>query len=128
MRHVALALLTLALLRGAGAEEAELQGFIVDNTISRIGNDFYAYFCDRLRDVSKLDFNLVVRERPSLGWGSLVWVEYDRRIVYRSFLQPNTAQLRDTATQAADQVLEQISRQKLENLLNDHSDMDKDEI
>jgi hypothetical protein len=67
-----------------------MKGFIVDNTISHIGHDFYYYFADRLRATSRLDFNLVVRERPDARWGSLVTVEFEREVVYRRFLPPNT--------------------------------------
>jgi curli production assembly/transport component CsgE len=110
------------------ASEEEIQGFLVDNTISRIGHEFYRHFSQRLLDTSKLDFNLVVRERPSARWGSLVWVEYERRTLFRSFLQPNTAQLQEVAYLAADQVREAITRQKLESLFHDSFDMEKDEI
>lgn len=116
------------LLASTFAAEDDIQGFIVDSTISRIGHEFYRHFSERLIDTSRLDFNLVVRERPSVGWGSLVWVEYQRRTLYRSFLQPNTAQLKDIAYQAADQVLEQIAQQKLENLMYDSFDMERDEL
>ena len=112
----------------AMASEEDIQGFLVDNTISRIGHEFYRHFSQRLLDTSKLDFNLVIRERPSARWGSLVWVEYERRPLFRSFLQPNTAQLQEVAYQAADQVREAINRQKLENLFHDSFDMEKDEI
>ncbi|MGV8843349.1 MAG: curli production assembly/transport protein CsgE [Pseudomonas sp.] len=123
-----LGLSLLLLMTPLRAEQDDIQGFIVDSTISRIGHEFYRHFSDRLRDTSTLDFNLVVRERPSVGWGSLVWVELGQHTLYRSFLQPNTAQLKDTAYQAADQVLEQIARQKLENLMYDSFDLDRDEI
>lgn len=118
----------LFLLATAQADEDDIMGFIVDNSISNIGHEFYRYFSERLRDTSKLDFNLVVRERPSARWGSLVWVEYEGRVLYRSFLAPNTAQLQPVAYQAADQILEEISRQKLENLLYDTFDMERDEL
>lgn len=75
--------------------EDEMKGFIVDNTISHIGHDFYNGFTDRLRATSRLDFNLVVRERPDARWGSLVTVEYEREVLYRRFLPPNTTQLKD---------------------------------
>lgn len=121
-------LIMLLLLATAQADEDEIMGFIVDNSISNIGHEFYRYFTERLRDTSKLDFNLVVRERPSARWGSLVWVEYEGRVLYRSFLAPNTALLQPAAYQAADQVLEEISRLKLENLLYDTFDMERDEL
>tara|TARA_R100000750_G_scaffold57799_1_gene45049 strand:+ start:357 stop:722 length:366 start_codon:yes stop_codon:yes gene_type:complete len=109
-------------------QEDEIKGFVVDQTISRIGHEFYQHFTDRLRDTSPMDFNLVVVERPSARWGSLIWVEFERRMLYRSFLQPNTSQLQETAYQAADFVQEGIARQKLELLFDDTFDMDKDEI
>ena len=73
-RTAALLLLLLGL--SAHADEAELHGFITDNTISRSGHEFYVRFCERLNDSSCLDFNLAVNERPSALWGVLVWVEH----------------------------------------------------
>ncbi|WP_256214682.1 curli production assembly/transport protein CsgE [Pseudomonas sp. RL] len=111
-----------------GNLDDELNGFIVDHTISHIGHQFYRYFTERLRDTSRLDFNLVVRERPSARWGSLIWVEYEQRTVYRSFLAPNTAQLQTVAYAAADQVKETVIRRRLEILLQDTTDMERDEL
>lgn len=120
------ALLTLAL--QAQADEAELTGFIVDNTISRSGHEFYRSFSERLNDTSQLDFNLVVRERPSARWGILVWVEHENRTLYRRFLQPNLADMTDTAYQAADIVLQEINRRRIEALFEDTHDLAKDEL
>ncbi|MBM7059190.1 curli production assembly/transport protein CsgE [Pseudomonas sp. UL073] len=131
-RRFALALLCGLALFGTGnsarAENDEFLGFIVDNSISHIGHEFYRYFSDRLRDTSKLDFNLVVRERPSARWGSLVWVEYEGRVLYREFLAPNTAQLQPLAYAAADLVREQVAKQKIERLLQDTQDLERDEL
>ncbi|NBA96727.1 curli production assembly/transport protein CsgE [Pseudomonas sp. R5(2019)] len=110
------------------SEEDEMKGFIVDNTISHIGHDFYYSFTERLRATSRLDFNLVVRERPSARWGSLVTVEYQQRLVYRRFLPPNTVELQAVAYEAADLVKAQIIQRKLEALLQDTTDLEKDEL
>ncbi|PYC13895.1 curli production assembly/transport protein CsgE [Pseudomonas mosselii] len=129
-RLAALVCLCLALLQGqarAGAED-EMMGFIVDNTISHIGHDFYHAFSDRLRATSRLDFNLVVRERPDARWGSLVTVEYEREVLYRRFLPPNTTQLNDEAIAAADLVRQQIIQRKLQRLLQDTTDLERDEL
>lgn len=124
-----LAALALCCLLGAARfDEDEIMGFIVDYTISHIGREFYRAFSERLRDTSKLDFNLVVRERPDARWGSLIWVEYERRVLYRQFLRPNTAELQPVAYTAADLVLEAIAQQKLQRLLQDTQDMERDEI
>ncbi len=108
--------------------EAELSGLIIDNTISRFGHDFHRYLSFQLQDVEELENDLVVRERPSARWGSLVWVEYGPRTVYRRFLQPNMTEIEAIAEDAARVILEDISRSKLQNLLQDTFDMDRDEL
>lgn len=128
MRWFLAGLLVLAVPVHAASEEDELQGFIVDNAISHIGHNFYRYFTERLRDTSELDFNLVVRERPSARWGSLVWVEYEQQVLYRQFLPPNTAELKSVAYQAADHVRAAIIRYRLEIELQDTIDMERDEL
>jgi curli production assembly/transport component CsgE len=123
----ALVLACVAMVASAG-EEDEMLGFIVDDTISHIGHDFYYSFSERLRATSPMDFNLVVRERPSARWGSLVTVEYQQRLVYRRFLPPNTVELKDDAYDAADWVRGQIVQRKLETLLQDTTDLERDEL
>jgi curli production assembly/transport component CsgE len=71
-RYCPALLLMLTTSLAPAAEEDEMLGFIVDDTISHIGHDFYYSFSERLRATSPMDFNLVVRERPSARWGSLV--------------------------------------------------------
>jgi curli production assembly/transport component CsgE len=108
--------------------EAELSGLIIDNTITRFGHDFHRYLSFQLQDATALEGDLVVRERPSARWGSLVWVEYGQLTVYRRFLQPNVAEIEDIATQAAQLILEEVNRSKLQNLLQDTFDMDRGEL
>lgn len=136
MSRLTLGLLLLSLLSpvqaleplGQANGEAELSGLIIDNTITRFGHEFHRYLSFQLQDASALEGDLVVRERPSARWGSLVWVEYGQRTVYRRFLQPNVAEIEDIASQAAQLILEEINRSKLENLLQDTFDMDRDEL
>ena len=122
------AILMLTSTAAAAGEEDEMMGFIVDDTISHIGHDFYYSFSERLRATSPMDFNLVVRERPSARWGALVTVEYQQRLVYRRFLPPNTVELKDEAYDAADWVRGQIFQRKLEAMLQDTTDLERDEL
>ncbi|BBH45907.1 curli production assembly/transport protein CsgE [Pseudomonas sp. KU43P] len=135
MKGLSVFCLSLSLLLAAGAPgmaqadaEDEMKGFIVDNTISHIGHDFYFYFADRLRATSRLDFNLVVRERPDARWGSLVTVEFDRDVLYRRFLPPNVTQLKEEAIAAADLVRQEVIQRKLQRLLQDTTDLERDEL
>lgn len=128
MRRLALLCLLALGISGAAADEAELMGFITNGTISRSGQEFYLKFCERLNDTSRLDFNLAVKERPSARWGILVWVEYEDKTLYRRFLQPNVADMEDTAYEAADFVVQEINRRKIEAFFEDHTDLAKDEL
>ncbi|WP_227875011.1 curli production assembly/transport protein CsgE [Oceanisphaera profunda] len=127
-RTVLMGVMLMLLSSGVSANEDEMMGFIVDNSISRVGHEFYRYFTERLRDTSQMDFNLVVRERPSARWGSLVWVEYEGRTLYRNFLAPNTSQLQSVAHEAADLIRDEVARQKLENMFQDTFDLERDEL
>ena len=127
MRAACLGLILLASLQ-ASADEAELKGFITDNTVSRSGQEFYRKFCERLNATSALDFNLAVKERPSARWGVLVWVEQDNQALYRRFLQPNVSDMEQTTYDAADFVVQEINRRKVESLFEDTIDLAKDEL
>lgn len=130
MKRLAVVLLMAAVLGGVARadEEDEMMGFVVDDAISHVGHDFYYAFTERLRATSRMDFNLVVRERPDPRWGSLITVEYQQRVIYRRFLPPNTVDLQETASEAADLVKGQIIQHKLETLLQDTTDLEKDEL
>ena len=88
----------------------------------------YLRFCERLNDISTLDFNLAIKERPSARWGVLVWVEHENQTLYRRFLQPNVADMKEPAYEAADFVVQEINRRKIEALFEDNIDMAKDEL
>lgn len=120
--------LALLLAGAATADEAELQGFITNGTVSRSGQEFYRKFCERLNDTSQLDFNLAIKERPSARWGILVWVEHDNQSLYRRFLQPNVSDMQQTAYEAADYVVQEINRKKVEAIFEDTIDLAKDEL
>ncbi|WP_434457568.1 curli production assembly protein CsgE [Stutzerimonas urumqiensis] len=128
MPRLILFALLLALTAPARAVEPEISGLVIDNTISRFGHDFHRYLSSSLQDSGELDYNLVVRERPSARWGSLVWVEHEGRILYRRFLQPNASQIGELAEHAAAQVREAITRERLQSLLQDTYDLDRGEL
>lgn len=120
--------LVLLYVTQAYADEAEPQGFIVNATVTRSGQAFYRTFCERLNDTSALDFKLCVKERPSARWGVLVWVEQDNQSLYRRLLQPNVADIEQTAYEAADFVVQEINRKNVEAIFEDTIDLAKDEL
>lgn len=110
------------------SDEDIMGGLVIDDTISNIGYEFYRYFGERLREGEPLEVTLVVHERPSARWGSLIWVELDGDTLYQRFLQPNTSQLQPIAYSAADSIHEAIARQSLEKLFEDNFDLEGDEL
>ena len=112
-----------------GALEDEIKGFTTDNTITRIGHDFARYLGDyRTSNIPSSEYNLSVYERPSARWGNLIWVEHDHKTVYRNFLSPSSAELKQTAEQAAIEIHKKIKRIKLEALFQDTFDLERDEL
>jgi len=110
------------------ASEAEISGLVINHTITRSGQEFYRKFSERFNDEDALESNLVVKERPSARWGILIWVELEGQPVYREFLSPNVSEMDEIAYGAADIVLQEIDRRKVQSLFEDHSDLDKDEL
>lgn len=122
----ALAMLLLA--GSASADEAEIDGLILNGTITQAGQAFYRTFCEQLNARGPIDFNLAVKERPSARWGVLVWVEYEDRPLFRRFLKPSVSDMQPIAEAAAETVVAQIERQQLQALFQDNLDLAKDEL
>lgn len=109
--------------------ESSLGGFTIDNTISRVGHDFARYLGEwRISNMPAETYNLAVYERPSARWGNLIWVEWDRVVVYRQFMQLRSASIRDAAYRAAEHIHSVIQQRKLAALLNDSVDLDAGEL
>ena len=131
MRQIALRVVLLTALLApltAQGDEAELSGFIIDHTVTRSGQEFHRRFAERINEMGDLDFNLVIKERPSARWGILIWVEMDNQQMYRRFLQPNVADMQEIGYAAADSVLQEIQRRQIEALFQDPIDIGRDEI
>ena len=116
---------------GTIADQAPLEeviGLILDRSITNVGHDFYRYFSDywRLTYTDNEDV-LIVYERPSARWGSLIWVEYRSRQLAKMFVSPSN-KTKELAEQVADQVRQELIRIKFAEQFQDTFDVDKDEI
>lgn len=88
------------------AEESlidEITGLIIEQTMTRIGYDFYEYFFilweePQLAQVG--DYNIYINERASPLWGSWVWVAVNDTIVWQKVLRPRAAEVEDAAREA----------------------------
>lgn len=109
--------------------EDEISGFTIDNTITRTGHEFARFLADyrNTQFASQNDYNLVVNERPSARWGSLIWVTLDNQEVYRRFLPPGRVDLEQEAQAAANGIHQRAQQQQLQLLLMDTFDLDANE-
>jgi len=68
----------------------EIEGLVLDQTVSKIGHDFYDVFYTRWEPPANLgDFTVVIREKPARGgFGSLISVEVNEAELLELPLQP----------------------------------------
>lgn len=107
----------------------EITGIIVDRTITLMGHEFYRSFTNhRQLNQPEQQYNLTVFERPSARWGSMIWIEYQNQKIFQAFLSPGKSTYLEIAEQAAELVDDKLNRLRLEELLSDHIDLERDEI
>ncbi|MBZ9558681.1 MULTISPECIES: curli production assembly/transport protein CsgE [unclassified Modicisalibacter] len=105
-----------------------LNGLIVDRTITMIGKTFYQQFSQRRLDsVILSNTNLVINERPSARWGSIVWVAEGNSILYQATLTPRLSDVDQYAAAAVGQVEQLILRRKVMQALEQNGDLADDE-
>lgn len=100
----------------AAAEEEimlEISGLIIEQTMTKIGYDFYEYFFllwEAPEGISVRDYNIFINERASPMWGSWVRVGVDETTVWSRVLRPRSEEIEDAAKEAI-----AVTRQYLSN-------------
>jgi curli production assembly/transport component CsgE len=102
----------------AGRNSDPYVGVVSDGTITFIGQEFYREFVSAWRDQAQADqFSLSIQERPSARWGSLVWIEYSNKPLFRVFLSPGHRDyIRLAAREATQIVYRKVIDQALDQL------------
>lgn len=73
----------------ANAEELEINGLVINQTHTLIGQEFYYHFCSLWEAPRlKVSYNISIKEIPDARWGSLITVKVNDRIIYRKTLRP----------------------------------------
>ena len=105
-------------------------GVVANGTISFIGQEFYREFVANWRDQPQAEqFSISIQERPSARWGSLIWVEYANRQLFRAFLSPGQRDnVKLAAQQASAYVYQRVIDHELERNLYADPDMAPDEM
>ncbi|CAB3748813.1 MULTISPECIES: CsgE family curli-type amyloid fiber assembly protein [Burkholderia] len=113
----------------AALPEDRLGGTVTTDAVTLAGRDFYTYFSQTWADIPLSERYIVaIHERPSGRYGSLIWVEFQQKRVFQTFLPIARANVRAVAESAANISFQTVIQDDLSNLLFPDSDLAKDEI
>jgi len=110
-------------------EDSLLTGLVIDNTVSGIGHEFARSLSIYITsNLTGFDYNLTVHERPSARWGSVVWVTYENKQVFRTVVYPGRRRFGEVVAQAASQINNNVRQQRLQELFSQNVDLAGEEI
>lgn len=90
--------------QGTDPTRLELDGLVVDETRSRHGRDFYDLFYNGWDPPDgAINYTVRVQEQPGRGMGTIISVQVNDSVVYRTQLQPRYAVVEQAAQQAVAQ-------------------------
>jgi curli production assembly/transport component CsgE len=106
-----------------------VRGIVTNEVITLAGQDFYNSFVSTWRDVPLSErYNVSIYERPSARWGSLVWVEFEHRHLFQTFLPPTRTDIKSIAERAAKTTYDNLVQADLDRLLFKDQDLASDEM
>ncbi|WP_322048680.1 CsgE family curli-type amyloid fiber assembly protein [Paraburkholderia sp. J67] len=104
-------------------------GTVTTDAVTLAGRDFFTWFARTWGDIPLSErYVVAIHERPSGRYGSLIWVEYQQKRVFQTFLPIARANVRPVAESAANLAFQTVIQGDLSNLLFQDKDMAKDEI
>ena len=70
--------------------ELALDGLIIDETMSKMGHDFYIYFYDNWSVPSEINnYTIYISEKPAPGMGTLISIKINYEEVFRNRISPS---------------------------------------
>ncbi|MEZ2604927.1 curli production assembly/transport protein CsgE [Kluyvera intermedia] len=106
--------------------EIEVPGLVTDNTITRIGHDFYREFTDHWEE--EYPGSITINERPSARWGSWIIIKVDQDLLYQTFLYPNKRDFDKQVNIALASVYESLQKRAINKALLNAGDLTHDEF
>ncbi|WP_299991512.1 CsgE family curli-type amyloid fiber assembly protein [uncultured Pontibacter sp.] len=71
------------------SSQLEVDGLIVDETITKVGRDFYEIFHNKWEPPMFVkNFTILIKEFPTRGNGALVQIQVNEEIIFEQQLQP----------------------------------------
>lgn len=106
--------------------EIEVPGLVTDNTVTRVGHDFYRAFTDRWEE--EYPGSITINERPSARWGSWITIKVDQDLLYQTFLFPSKNDFDKQVNVALAAVYEALQKRAINKALLNTGDLTKDEF
>ncbi len=96
-----------------------LGGLILDETRSKMGNNFYSVFYKHWKDPKDVqNFTITVSEQPMPSRGTMVQVEIDNQLVFRNRLEPRYYKTEQAAKQAV-----KICQRRLQRIVSNENEL-----
>ncbi|KOO15559.1 curli production assembly protein CsgE [Vibrio xuii] len=109
--------------------ENEVDGLLIDRTMTRLGDDFYFFFTQLMNERhGSLKENLTVKERPTALSGSIISIFHREKLIYRTALSPGRQHAEDKAKEALTAVTSHLLRWKTQLSYQDTFDLAQDEF
>jgi hypothetical protein len=97
-------------------EDLEIENLITSQVQSPIGHQFVKYFNEQwISPVGLPNMNIIVSERASPIWGSLLWIKVNENVVYRQVFSSRARDLKEAAKNAVHAVLSYMFTTRLNN-------------
>ncbi len=88
------------------ANETSLSGFVLDQTKTRVGREFYEDFAKVWQFPPGMeDKNIIITEMTDPRWGSMIIIYVDEVAVYSTMLKPRLEDIEEKVDDAQDAVL-----------------------
>jgi len=98
--------------------DLEIDGLVVDETITKIGRDFYEVFHRQWEappDVK--NYTILIKERPTRGNGALIQVALNDELLFEQQLAPRYDVIEETALYVAAGLYDYLVRNQLQQQL-----------
>lgn len=129
MKYLKVAIASLMMLLASHASysaEIEVPGLVTDNTITRIGHDFYRAFTDHWEE--EYPGAITINERPSARWGSWITIKVDQDLLFQTFLFPSKNDFNKQVNIALASVYEGLQKRAINKALLNTGDLTSDEF
>lgn len=114
---------------GAHDSLDEVNGLIIDRTMTRIGSMFYSEFAQQLNESEEnLEENLTITEKTTAKFGTIMTIWHSQKVVFRTSLSPKMKESKEQAAKAVRTVQDYLTKWRIQRMYSDTFDLAHDEI